>query len=191
MLADEGRLRQILFNLAGNAVKFTETGGVLLQVERRERSATARLRFSVTDTGPGVPEAERERIFEAFAQADGGTAPGWTARAWAWPSCGGWPPPTTARVGLTAPPRAAREFWFEAAFADRRAGDARPGPLAGRTVAGRLAQCRSCARPPRGQIEAAGGRAVCADPGARGEAPHGRASPCSTTPWPATGRRAG
>ena len=65
--ADEGRLRQILINFAGNAVKFTETGGVLLSVDR---PAKGRLRFTVDDTGPGVSAAQRERIFEAFAQAD-------------------------------------------------------------------------------------------------------------------------
>src|SRR5881394_1072329 len=65
--ADEGRLRQILLNFAGNAVKFTEAGGVLLSVTRPER---ARLRFLVEDTGPGIPEAMRQRIFDAFAQAD-------------------------------------------------------------------------------------------------------------------------
>src|SRR5580693_6648079 len=65
ILADEGRLRQILLNLAGNAVKFVETGGVLLLAER---VGEGRLRFTVSDTGPGVPETERKRIFEAFAQ---------------------------------------------------------------------------------------------------------------------------
>src|SRR5207302_456797 len=64
--ADEGRLRQILLNFAGNAVKFTETGGVLVSVSQPEKG---RLRFTVDDTGPGVSAAQRERIFEAFAQA--------------------------------------------------------------------------------------------------------------------------
>src|ERR1700739_593275 len=63
--ADEGRLRQILLNFAGNAVKFTETGGVLVSVSEVQ---PGRLRFTVDDTGPGVSAAQRERIFEAFAQ---------------------------------------------------------------------------------------------------------------------------
>ena len=73
VLADEGRLRQILFNLAGNAVKFCETGGVLITVEAAdggERQGRAALRFLVRDTGPGVPESARERIFEEFGHAD-------------------------------------------------------------------------------------------------------------------------
>lgn len=64
--ADEGRLRQILFNLAGNAVKFTPDGGVAISVSR---SGDA-LAFVVEDTGPGVPEAARARIFEEFGHAD-------------------------------------------------------------------------------------------------------------------------
>ena len=71
ILADEARLRQVLFNLAGNAVKFTDCGGVLLAAERAEGPSgpgQARVRFSVRDTGPGVSEEERQRIFEPFAQ---------------------------------------------------------------------------------------------------------------------------
>src|SRR5882757_7511415 len=59
LMADDGRLRQILFNLAGNAVKFTETGGVLLEAEQTRDGDEAILRLSVRDTGPGVPESER------------------------------------------------------------------------------------------------------------------------------------
>jgi len=67
VLADEGRLRQVLLNFAGNAIKFTETGGVLLTAEA---ARGGRLRLTVRDTGPGVPEAARERIFEPFVHAD-------------------------------------------------------------------------------------------------------------------------
>jgi CheY-like chemotaxis protein len=71
VLADEGRLRQVLFNLAGNAVKFTETGGVCIQVTRAGGSAERpRLAFIVDDTGPGVPPEARERIFEEFGHVD-------------------------------------------------------------------------------------------------------------------------
>lgn len=72
VLGDEGRLRQILFNLAGNAVKFVEKGGVLITVEAIGEPAPGRvgLRFLVTDSGPGVPEGARERIFEEFGHAD-------------------------------------------------------------------------------------------------------------------------
>ncbi len=63
--ADEGRLRQILFNLAGNAIKFTTTGGVLIEVALTAQNL---IRFSVRDTGPGIPEEARIRIFEEYGQ---------------------------------------------------------------------------------------------------------------------------
>ncbi len=71
VIGDDGRLRQILFNLAGNAVKFTESGGVTLELTPRPGD---RLRFSVRDTGPGVAPEKQALIFEEFAQADAGVA---------------------------------------------------------------------------------------------------------------------
>ena len=75
VMGDEGRLRQVLFNLAGNAVKFTETGGVRIAVERTGGSDTApRLAFIIDDTGPGVPAEARARIFEEFGHVDASDA---------------------------------------------------------------------------------------------------------------------
>jgi CheY-like chemotaxis protein len=75
VVADEGRLRQVLFNLAGNAVKFTEAGGVRIHVERRGGTAARpRLAFVVDDTGPGVPTEARARIFEEFGHVDASDA---------------------------------------------------------------------------------------------------------------------
>ncbi|MFT4074752.1 MAG: response regulator [Asticcacaulis sp.] len=65
--ADEGRLRQILFNLAGNAIKFTTNGGVLIHVGLTEAGL---VRFSVRDTGAGIPEEARVRIFEEYGQVE-------------------------------------------------------------------------------------------------------------------------
>lgn len=71
---DPLRIRQILFNLAGNAVKFTEQGRILGRAEKEGIAADGRiiLRLTVSDTGPGIPKAQQERIFEPFVQADGG-----------------------------------------------------------------------------------------------------------------------
>ena len=75
IMGDEGRLRQVLFNLAGNAVKFTETGGVRIAVERTGGSAgSLRLAFIIDDTGPGVPAEARTRIFEEFGHVDASDA---------------------------------------------------------------------------------------------------------------------
>lgn len=69
--ADPGRVRQVLLNLIGNAIKFTDAGGVLVSVSRTSGEDGDRIIFSVTDTGPGMREADLERIFEEFEQADG------------------------------------------------------------------------------------------------------------------------
>lgn len=75
VMADEGRLRQVLFNLAGNAVKFTEVGGVRIAVERAGGTDRApRLVFTIDDTGPGVPVEARVRIFEEFGHVDASDA---------------------------------------------------------------------------------------------------------------------
>src|SRR5688572_9068644 len=71
---DGGRLRQILVNLVGNAIKFTPEGSVLVQIEVREKTENSvLLHFAVSDTGIGIPEEHRTRIFEPFAQADSST----------------------------------------------------------------------------------------------------------------------
>ena len=71
---DPARLRQILTNLVGNAAKFTHEGHVLVEVEKlREGADGIELKFSVSDTGVGIPEGKLETIFESFTQADGST----------------------------------------------------------------------------------------------------------------------
>jgi two-component system, sensor histidine kinase and response regulator len=89
MIGDPGRLRQILVNLIGNAIKFTERGRISLEVQLESFEAEhCILRFSVRDTGPGIPAEKQELIFSAFTQADpsttrkfGGTGLGLTISA--------------------------------------------------------------------------------------------------------------
>ena len=74
VVGDSGRLRQLLVNLVGNAIKFTSQGEVVVRVQldsRRDYELT--LHFSVADTGIGIPEAKHSLVFEAFSQADGST----------------------------------------------------------------------------------------------------------------------
>lgn len=69
--ADEGRLRQILLNLMGNAIKFTAHGSVTLNISlEHETHESAAIRFIVSDTGIGMSEAVRERLFQPFMQSD-------------------------------------------------------------------------------------------------------------------------
>jgi signal transduction histidine kinase/DNA-binding response OmpR family regulator/HPt (histidine-containing phosphotransfer) domain-containing protein len=74
VVGDPGRLRQILVNLTGNAIKFTQQGEVVVQVQLASQTDhELTLLFSVADTGIGVPAEKHSLIFEAFAQADGTT----------------------------------------------------------------------------------------------------------------------
>ena len=74
LVGDPGRLRQILVNLVGNAIKFTARGEVVVRVESQSQTKdTVELHFAVADTGIGIPHEKQQVIFEAFAQADAST----------------------------------------------------------------------------------------------------------------------
>lgn len=152
--ADEGRLRQILLNFAGNAVKFTKAGGVLISASTPE---PGRLRLVVDDTGPGVSADDRDRIFEAFAQADqadadlGGAGLGLAIARRLARAMGG-------EVGVDSAPWGGARFWFEAAL-PATAGPDLAHSLTGRTVG--VASPNPMVREgARLQIEASGGQAV-------------------------------
>ena len=75
LVGDPSRLRQVLINLLGNSLKFTERGEVNLRVQRESvKEESISLHFSVEDTGIGIPAEKQARIFEAFTQVDGSTA---------------------------------------------------------------------------------------------------------------------
>lgn len=75
LIGDPGRLRQVLLNLVGNALKFTESGEVAIRAERVEiNDDTVIIRFSVRDTGIGIPAERIDSIFDAFTQADSSTS---------------------------------------------------------------------------------------------------------------------
>ena len=71
LMGDPGRLRQILVNLVGNAIKFTSSGKVILHISKKKISAqTSDLLFSVRDTGVGIPDEKQQLLFESFTQLD-------------------------------------------------------------------------------------------------------------------------
>ena len=70
---DPSRLRQIILNLIGNAIKFTDQGEIIVSVERPRNTGTNTLRFSVADTGIGIPAEKLEAIFASFTQVDSST----------------------------------------------------------------------------------------------------------------------
>jgi signal transduction histidine kinase/CheY-like chemotaxis protein len=118
VLGDSQLLRQVLINLIGNAVKFTEKGSVRVHVGREGLEGDeVRLRLSVTDTGIGIPTSAHAAIFEPFRQADGsvsrkhgGTGLGLSISARLIALMGG-------QVGLESRPDAGSTFWFTARFA--------------------------------------------------------------------------
>jgi two-component system, sensor histidine kinase RpfC len=114
---DSGHLRQVLINLLGNAVKFTEKGGVTLHVSRSHaENGTARLKFSIRDTGIGIAPEHQRRIFESFTQADqsvtrkfGGTGLGTTISKQLVELMGG-------SIGLESAVGLGSTFWIELEF---------------------------------------------------------------------------
>ena len=120
---DPGRLRQVLLNLLGNAVKFTAAGEIVLRVRlAHEDASRARLRFEVRDTGIGIDAAARQRLFCAFSQADettarrfGGTGLGLTIARQLIDLMSG-------EIDVESEPGKGSTFWFNADFARQPAG---------------------------------------------------------------------
>jgi two-component system, sensor histidine kinase RpfC len=114
---DARHLRQILINLIGNAVKFTEQGRVDVTIRPLEKGNPQRLRFEVIDSGIGIAEAAQARIFDSFFQADssitrryGGTGLGTSIARQLVEALGG-------RIGVDSRAGEGTTFWFEIPFA--------------------------------------------------------------------------
>ncbi|UCV16463.1 ATP-binding protein [Quatrionicoccus australiensis] len=129
LLGDNLRLGQVLLNLVGNAVKFTERGGVTLGVDLLEdKPGGVVLRFEIADSGIGITAEQRERLFAAFEQADssmtrkyGGTGLGLTISKRLVEMMGG-------KIGVDSEPGRGSTFWFTVCLG-KAASNAPPLPL--------------------------------------------------------------
>jgi two-component system sensor histidine kinase/response regulator len=115
LIGDPGRLRQVLNNLAGNALKFTQLGEIVIRANKIEdRADQVKVRFEVTDTGIGIPKDRQDAIFDVFTQADGsttreygGTGLGTTISKQLVEIMGG-------EIGVESEPGKGSTFWFTA-----------------------------------------------------------------------------
>jgi PAS domain S-box-containing protein len=125
VIGDSGRIRQVLLNLAGNALKFTENGHVVISVEALRTGAEGRFRFEITDTGIGIPAEKLNALFQPFTQADasttrrfGGTGLGLSISKRLVELMGG-------EIGVTSADGEGSTFWFTLPLAE----DSSPAPL--------------------------------------------------------------
>ncbi|WP_082061796.1 hybrid sensor histidine kinase/response regulator [Xanthomonas sp. GPE 39] len=114
---DPVRLRQVLSNLLGNAIKFTARGGIDLHVRRLgESPAQHVLRFEVRDTGIGISAERQERLFQAFTQADASTTRLYGGTGLGLAICKRIVELMGGRIGLESQPDHGATFWFEIAL---------------------------------------------------------------------------
>ncbi|OYX06475.1 MAG: hypothetical protein B7Z12_00405 [Caulobacter vibrioides] len=156
VLADDGRLRQILFNLAGNAVKMTKAGGVLITAAHAPAGrGKVRVRFSVRDTGPGLDAKAQVTVFEEFVQTEEGVAAGGAGLGLA--IVRRLVAAFDGEVGVMSERGQGADFWFEVVFG------VAPGAAEGRELAGLSVAVVSASPIVREaavrQVEASGGRA--------------------------------
>ena len=124
LIGDPMRLRQILVNLAGNALKFTHTGEIVLRAEPFEETpTTASVRFSVSDTGVGIPLDRQKFIFDRFTQADGSTTRQFGGSGLGLAICKQLVEAMGGSIGVESQPGAGSTFWFILPF-DKHVGAA-------------------------------------------------------------------
>ncbi|HEY0283472.1 MAG TPA: ATP-binding protein [Rhizomicrobium sp.] len=154
--ADGIRLRQVLTNLVGNAVKFTEKGGVRIGASVTNGRERNYLRFEVRDTGVGVPAEKRKEIFDEFVQADSSHARKFEGTGLGLAICRRLVNAMGGEIGIEAPPGGGSLFWFTLPSVVAVPAAEQDAPLAGMRVA--VVSRNSVLREGLGaQIRAAGG----------------------------------
>jgi PAS domain S-box-containing protein len=131
LLGDPTRIRQIILNLTGNALKFTDQGEVIITVARvSAQDDKARLRFTVTDTGIGIPEDKRQVIFQAFEQVDASTTRKYGGSGLGLAICARLLSLMDSRLEVTSREGAGSSFWFDLDLSvDKEAAGRGQGPV--------------------------------------------------------------
>jgi PAS domain S-box-containing protein len=128
---DPGRLRQILVNLLGNAIKFTHFGEIVVQAEPVEETDThVVIHFAVNDTGVGIPSDRLTAIFDRFTQADGSTTRQYGGTGLGLAICKQLVDAMGGRIGVESKPGVGSTFWFEIPLAKQSREKRNTAPLA-------------------------------------------------------------